>query len=237
MNKKDKLYHDLESTLGYKFNNLELLKESITHKSFSNEHFTQKFNHNERLEFLGDAVLELVITDLIMARFPSYSEGDLSRLRASIVNESQLAELAFKLELGNVVLLGKGEEMTRGRKKNSILANTYEAILAALYLDGGYKTTYRIIKKHFSKLIDSAKQNDFDRDYKTKLQEEVQKCFKKIPDYVVTRETGPDHHKTFEVKVMVHADLSAFGSGKSKKEAEQDAARNALELLKEENKF
>ena len=237
MDKKETLFKKLEITLGYKFKNLNLLKESIVHKSYANEKVDLKLSHNERLEFLGDAVLELAITDLLVKRFPDFMEGDLSRLRASIVNEAQLARLAVKLDLGKVILLGRGEELTEGRTKNSILANTYEAILAALYLDGGYNAAFQVAEIHFRLILEEATRTDFDRDFKTKLQEVAQAKYQKIPRYHVTKTSGPDHKKTFEVKVVVNSVPLAFGTGKSKKEAEQDAARNALQVLREEEKL
>lgn len=237
MNKKHPAFKKLETVLGYTFKKLDLLKESLIHKSYAHEHPALNIKNNERFEFLGDAVLELVITDLIIKRFPDSLEGELSRIRASIVNEKELADLASRLGLSPWVLLGKGEEKTRGRVKSSILANTYEAILAALYLDGGYAAAYQVIREHFWKIIDAAACSDFDRDYKTKLQEKIQKKFKKIPEYTIIEEIGPNHHKTFNVKVTISDELFAFGSGKSKKEAEQDAARLALQVLKEQDLF
>ena len=234
--KKPSLKH-LELALGYKFKDLKLLEKSLTHKSYAYEHGKDRFLHNERLEFLGDAVLELAITDLLMKRFPTNTEGELSRLRSAIVNESQLAHVAMNLNLSDMLFLGKGEEQTDGRLKSSILANTYEAILAALYLDGGYEATYRIIEAHFKKLLDMAAAEDINQDYKTRLQEETQKWHKRIPTYVVIKEVGPDHNKIFKVMATVNEKVLAFGSGKSKKEAEQDAARNALHVLREEEQF
>jgi len=231
--KKNTALQNIESTLEYKFKSLELLEESLVHKSYAHEKNSARVKHNERLEFLGDAVLELVISDLLMKRFPDYNEGELSRHRASIVNEGELAKIALSLKLGKLIFLGRGEELTQGRTKNSILANTYEALLAALYLDGGYQAVYRIVRRHFQQLIETAAQEGFDRDFKTRLQEESQARFKEIPKYTITQENGPDHQKTFQVKVSIRKKIMGFGSGKSKKEADQDAARNALRILKE----
>ncbi|MEK7790227.1 MAG: ribonuclease III [Deltaproteobacteria bacterium] len=237
MQKKSPTFERLEKTLGYQFKDQNLLTESLIHKSYSYENLASKLKHNERLEFLGDAVLELVVSDLLMEHFPQAAEGELSRLRASIVNETQLATVASKLELGKLIYLGKGEEQTKGRTKNSILANTYEAVLAAIYMDGGYDKVYAVVQDQFLPLIAEAKKTGFDRDYKTRLQEEMQNRYKKIPRYQVKEEAGPDHNKTFRVEVSIKGRFLALGSGKSKKEAEQDAARGALQVLKEEDRF
>lgn len=237
MQKKSAVFEKLEKTLGYEFKDPNLLKESLIHKSYAYENVAEKIKHNERFEFLGDAVLELVVSDLLMEHFPEVAEGELSRLRASIVNETQLATVAFQLELGKLIYLGKGEEQTKGRNKNSILANTYEAILAAIYVDGGYEKVYSVIQHQFAPLIEQAKKSGYDRDFKTQLQEAAQSRYKQIPRYQIDEQIGPDHNKTFRVGVRVKGQLLAFGSGKSKKEAEQDAARLALAILKEEDRF
>lgn len=237
MQKKSPTFERLEKILRYEFKDQNLLTESLIHKSYSYENLASKLKHNERLEFLGDAVLELVVSDLLMEHFPEAAEGELSRLRASIVNETQLATVASKLELGKLIYLGKGEEQTKGRSKNSILANTYEAVLAAIYMDGGYEKVYTIVQDQFLPLIAEIKKTGFDRDYKTKLQEEMQNRYKKVPRYQVKEEAGPDHNKTFRIEVSIKGRFLALGSGKSKKEAEQDAARGALQVLKEEDRF
>jgi len=230
-------FEKLEKTLRYEFKDLNLLKESLIHKSYSYENLAEKIKHNERLEFLGDAVLELVISDLLMEHFSDSREGELSRLRASIVNETQLATVASTLDLGKLLYLGKGEEQTKGRTKNSILADAYEALLAAIYIDGGYEKVYSVIQQQFIPLIEQAKKSGFDRDFKTQLQQEAQSRYKQVPRYKVREENGPAHNKTFQVAVYVKRQLLALGSGKSKKEAEQDAARLALQILKEEDRF
>ncbi|MBI3016460.1 MAG: ribonuclease III [Deltaproteobacteria bacterium] len=237
MNKRKPLLEKLETTLGYSFKDMKILEESIIHKSYAHENSAQKLKHNERLEFLGDAVLDLVVSDLLMEKFPESPEGELSRIRASIVNEDQLAKLAMKLEIGKSIYLGKGEELTKGRVKASILANTYEAIVAAIYLDGGYDAVYTILQEHFHPILEEASKSDINRDYKTKLQEEAQALHKIVPHYVVIEEKGPDHDKVFQIQVSLKGKPLAFGSGKSKKEAEQDAARNALKIIREEEAF
>lgn len=239
MNQRTPTLKKLESSLGYTFKDLKLLEQSVIHRSYAHEKHRETMKSNERLEYLGDAVLNLVISDLLMERFSNSTEGELSKIRASVVNEEQLAKLALELELGKCLLLGHGEELTLGRKKASILADAYEAVLAAIYLDGGFNEAYKVIDEHFSPLLAKALKEDFFKDFKTQLQEEMQKGYKKSPSYQVVKESGPEHHKVFEVQVQLpnQPPLVAFGSGRSKKEAEQDAARNALKLLKEEKEF
>ena len=185
---------------------------------------------NERLEFLGDAVLSLIVGHILMRCYPDLKEGDLSRNRANLVNESQLAKMARSVNLGAYILLGKGEIQTQGREKNSILADTFEALTAAIYLDGGFESAYKIIEKKFQPLIDQLDAFAPNYDYKSQLQERVQVGHGMIPDYSIIREDGPDHDKTFWVTLKM-VDIEAEGSGKTKKAAEQDAARKALALL------
>ncbi|MBI4041032.1 MAG: ribonuclease III [Deltaproteobacteria bacterium] len=221
----------LETAIGYQFNNMNLLEKALVHKSYAFEAMTDSEGHNERMELLGDAVLDLVITDLLLKQFPEKMEGELSKLRASIVNEAQLATLAQNFDLGSSLLLGKGEERTHGRNKKSILADTYEALIAAVYLDGGFETAFQMISSHFRAILLRAATEDIDRDYKTRLQEFIQIRYKTIPHYRVTKELGPDHNKVFHVSVSVSKKTLAFGSGKNKKEAEQQAAKSALHIL------
>ena len=188
---------------------------------------------NERLEFLGDAVLSLIAGDMLMQRFPDLKEGDLSRMRANLVNESRLSELARFIGLGAFIKLGKGELHTNGRGKNSILADTIEAVFAAIYLDGGFSAAFTIITNHLSPFLDSISKPDANWDYKSRLQELTQMTHKLIPSYEVVKETGPDHDKFFNVRLTLK-DFSAEGVGKSKKVAEQDAARKALDIFKKE---
>jgi ribonuclease III len=220
-----------QEKIGYRFKSLELLDQGLRHKSFVNEKPEDCLEDNERLEFLGDAVLELVISHLIMERHPDYSEGDLSRLRAAVVNESRLANLAKELSLGDLLLLGKGEEITRGREKNSILAASLEAVLATIYLDGGFKKASGVITELFSDPLKLADQEGFYRDFKTKLQEAAQESLKAIPRYLLVKDFGPDHNKVFGVKVIIQGKVAGIGAGKSKKEAEQRAAQKSLQNL------
>lgn len=223
---------ELEEILGYNFKNLALLQQALTHRSYVYEQSLEPRNSdNERLEFLGDAVLGLAVSHYLWHRYPHYSEGDLSRLRSAIVNEYELAHLAQRLQIGRFLFLGKGEENTGGREKPSILSDTVEAILGAVYLDGGWYEVLRVVERHFVPLFDAFPDEDplraIDRDYKTKLQEWVQSEFKKTPVYRIDRENGPDHDKVFYVSVLLDDEVLARGRGKSKKEAQQRAAQVA----------
>lgn len=226
-----KVLRALQKKMGYRFKSLELLNQGLRHKSFVHENVEASGQDNERLEFLGDAVLGLVISHLTMDRYPDYPEGSLSRLRAAVVNETRLARIARDLSLGEYILLGKGEEMTRGRDKNSILASTLEALLAAIYLDGGFKRAFKVISQLFSDPLETAERESFYQDFKTKLQELSQETLKATPRYVLAREYGPDHNKIFGVKVMIEGKVAGVGAGKSKKEAEQRAAQRTLQKL------
>jgi len=221
---------ELQHILQYTFQNTGFLDESLRHSSYVNEQVQADIRDNERFEFLGDAVLNLIVGDILMQRYPACNEGDLSRMRANLVNESQLAAIARTIKLGAYLQLGKGEIQTNGREKNSILAGAFEALVAALYKDGGFKAAYKIIDHHFSALIDSMKTTVANHDYKSQIQELVQVKHGEMPVYSVIHESGPDHNKTFRVQLTLQ-DLQTEGAGKSKKMAEQDAARNAFEIL------
>lgn len=225
----------LEIRLGYEFKEISRLEEACRHSSFVNEQDACQMRDNERLEFLGDAVLNLVAGHILMTRFPEFKEGELSRTRAGVVNESRLAAIARKIELGKHIRLGKGESQTAGREKNSILANTLEAVIAAVYLDGGFETAYRMIETLFTPLIDSMHHADATLDHKSRLQELLQVDGDSGPVYRIVRETGPDHDKTFQVELEAGG-VRAEGIGKSKKMAEQDAAKKALERLAESHR-
>lgn len=233
--KTSKDYDLLESCIGYRFNDRKLLQNALRHSSYANEKSDQG-GDNECLEFLGDAVLNLVVGHLLMDRYPDQKEGVLSKMRANLVNEVRLAEISRAMDLGGFLLLGKGELITNGRDKNSILADAFEAIVASVYLDGGFGAAFSMVRNHFSNPIQEVKPDDrtYVFDAKSKLQEIVQTVFRETPVYRVVEETGPDHDKTFKV-LLKFSDMSADGTGKSKKTAEQDAARKALELLSEKN--
>lgn len=223
-------YRSLEILVGYHFDNIELLAEALRHSSFVNEQIDDDLNDNERLEFLGDAVLSLVIGHLLMRDYPHLHEGELSRIRANMVNETQLASLSRMISLGKYLQLGKGELQSNGRDKNSILANAFEALIAAVYLDNGFGAAFDFIERRFKPLLSDAHHVLSGQNYKSQLQEKLQSNGNGPPVYKVTNETGPDHEKTFHV-VMQFGDLQAQGQGRSKKAAEQEAARSALELL------
>ena len=223
---------DIEQKLDYQFKSKELLAEALRHSSYVNEQLVSDLRDNERLEFLGDAVLNLIVGHILMERYPQMKEGDLSRTRANLVNETQLATMARAIGLGSYLQLGKGEIQTHGMEKNSILAGAYEALIAALYLDSGYKATFSIIEKNFVPIVDQVQSASDSYDYKSRLQEWVQEKHGAIPNYKIVNEQGPDHDKTFWVSVKVFG-IEAQGTGKNKKTAEQDAARKALEQLNE----
>lgn len=224
----------LAARLPYRFRHQTLLVEALRHSSLVNEQpdASSALKDNERLEFLGDAVLNLVVSDLLMERFPAWREGELSRMRAQLVSETQLAAISQQLEIGPHLQLGKGELQSNGREKSSILANAFEAVIAAVYLDGGFACASAFVRSFFSPLLQSPAEVPLTRDFKSQLQEKVQEIQKVAPVYDVIEETGPDHDKTFLARVTIGA-IQATGSGKSKKSAEQAAARNALDQLGE----
>jgi ribonuclease-3 len=218
----------LEQALRLGFRDPSLREAALTHRSFAFEQGVQPTN--ERLEFLGDAVLGLVITDLAFRSFPHLSEGELAKLRASVVNMSVLADVAAELGLGEAVLLGKGEQLSGGRQKASILADAMEAVLGAVYMDQGLDAASEIIRRLFWPRMEAYARGEGDRDYKTSLQELAAQDFGRIPDYRVV-ERGPDHQKEFTATVYVGGREFGSGMGRSKKEAEQQAAREAFMAL------
>ena len=219
---------ELEEKLGYHFENSRFLQEALTHPTYAHEHPDPEFKDNQRLEFLGDAVLNLVVGHLLMRHHPDAQEGELTRMRANLVSESGLATLARNLNLGPYIRLGKGERATHGRRKKSILADALEALMAALYLDGGSEKAFDIIAKLFSPML-----GNLQTDAKTDLQELVQKKYRIMPEYRVIAETGPDHDKTFIVELSIF-DITTSGTGKSKKLAEKAAAEEALKIFSTE---
>jgi ribonuclease III len=223
---------EFEQKIGYKFKKIEFLEEAFRHRSFVNEQALPFLRDNERLEFLGDAVLNLVIGHVLMIRYPDLKEGELSRMRASLVNERTLAVISSSLEIGSNIRLSKGEIQTHGPQKKSILADTLEAVFAAVYLDSDFQTVFRIISDLFSSTIDVVAKKSTNYDYKSRFQELVQVTMKEVPVYSIVREKGPDHDKTFRVQLKT-SDLIVHGTGKSKKMAEQDAAKAALKILKD----
>ncbi len=221
---------EFEKNLFYSFKNKEFLHESLRHSSYVNEQTDPTLRDNERFEFLGDAVLNLAVGHMLMLRYPDLKEGDLSRMRANLVNESQLASIARSLDLGSYILLGKGEIQTKGQEKQSILADTFEAIIAAVYIDGGFDNAFKLIEGLFLLFLDSNATGTLKYDYKSQIQELVQITHQIMPVYKVMQESGPDHDKTFIVQMQV-GEIETEGTGKSKKMAEQDAARKGLEII------
>jgi ribonuclease-3 len=222
----------LQSNLGYQFRRPALLLQAVTHTSFLNESGQTGDADNERLEFLGDAVLNLVVSEYLVSTFSQATEGELSKLRARLVSEETLAGAARRLRLGDALRLGKGETITRGNEKASILADAFEAVLASVYLDGGFQAAAACVKLNLSEELASCDQQIPGRgDFKTDLQELCQRRFETLPQYRPKAEVGPDHEKTFEVEVLIRGIGYGLGRGKSKKEAEQMAAQHALERL------
>ena len=223
---------EIQEELQYQFQDKNLLESAVCHKSFANENPDFAIENNERLEFLGDAVLDLILSRFLFERFPEAQEGDLTRWRSLLVNESRLAGIARSIRLGPALLLGAGEENSGGRDKNSILANATEALLAAVYLDGGFQSAQKVVERLFGRLIDSVVSAEGSDDYKSRLQELTQAKYKITPDYQLIESSGPDHDKTFLISVSLKDEKLAIGQGKSKKEAAQNAARKALQALK-----
>ncbi len=220
-------YSELEAVLGYPFQDRALLEQALRHASWCNEQqAADRLEDNERLEFLGDAVLDLVVGHRLMTRYPQLREGELSVTRAQVVSEAGLSDLAGQLGIGQWLLLGKGEEKSGGRTKPSILADAFEAILAAVYLDGGFEAAQQMVNRLLAQRIETVEFKGF-YDFKTRLQETAQARLKATPTYHVVQELGPDHDKRFVVAVTIGTDEWARAVGKSKKEAEQMAAAEA----------
>ncbi len=222
----------IQERINHRFSKPDLLERALTHKSYANENRVP--DHNERLEFLGDSVLGLVVSEYLMNTCPDSTEGDLSRLRAAVVSEPALAAVAREIGLGSFLLLGKGEEQTGGREKDSLLANCLEALLGSLYIDAGITAVEAFVLRFFSEIIRKTCTARGSQDYKTELQELCQERIRQLPEYRVVSETGPDHQKKFEVELSLKGTVYGRGVGKSKKEAEQKAAKEALgKLLKQ----
>ena len=218
----------LEEKLGYRFTQRALLENALTHSSYANENKARGCQSNERLEFLGDSVLGMVTADYLFRTHPDLPEGDLTRTRAALVCEGSLVEVAQQLDLGTYLKLGKGEDAGGGRERPSIVADAVEAVIAAVYLDGGIGSARKIIQKF---ILDREEEKSASRDYKTALQELVQRESGQVLRYQLVGESGPDHAKTFTVQVDLNGRAVGRGEGRSKKEAEQMAARAAIEAL------
>lgn len=216
--------------LGVRWKNTELLNNALTHSSFSIEGKGRPAS-NQRLEFLGDAVLELVVSEFLYNSFPQYTEGDLTKLRAAIVCEPSLARVARKLGLGEYLYMSRGEEKSGGRERSSILADTFESVLGAVYLDGGLEEAGKFALGHLEEVVADVLEGRVDRDYKTELQEILQKRSSSTVSYVILKEDGPAHNRFFTAGVMFMGKQMGVGAGHSKKEAEQQAARHALERM------
>jgi ribonuclease-3 len=225
-------YEALEMVIGHRFRDRGLLEHALTHRSRANEDVTGGVIDNESLEFLGDAVLGFVIADMLFRRYPDRDEGEKSKMKAGLVSAATLSRQAARLELGQHLLLGRGEEKSGGRWKTTLLADTYEAVIAAVYLDGGCDAAHAFIEREFGAMVAAAGAADLQSDdYKSALHEFVQGRGQPLPEYLVTRETGPAHRRLFRVDVIVDGIIIAGAEGRTKKEAEQESARLALARL------
>lgn len=223
------MINELEKAIGYQFRNITLLQNALSHSSYANERWHDSLKSNERLEFLGDSVLGMLVADYLYRTFPDRPEGELTRMRADMVCETTLATVANRLELGKHLLLGKGEELGGGRKRDSILADAVESVIAACYLDGGMDAAVQFIQKFILVNVPVTKLKN--ADYKTALQELVQQKKNQVLAYRLVGESGPDHDKEFRVELTLNGEVVGTGIGSSKKRAEQAAAHAALELL------
>ena len=223
------MIRDLEQALGYHFRNITLLQNALTHSSYANERWRDSLASNERLEFLGDSILGMITAEHLYCTFPNRPEGELSRIRADLVCETNLAKVAGQLHLGSYLLLGHGEEQGGGRTRESILADAVESVLAAAYLDGGFSAASSLVHRFI--LTDTPAEHPRNVDYKTQLQELVQQKKDQVIQYELTGQSGPDHAKQFQVEVRLNGSVVGQGTGSSKKRAEQEAARVAMEKL------
>jgi ribonuclease III len=223
--------NELESIIGYTFKDRMYLLLALTHSSYANEKRVEGLNSNERLEFLGDSVLNIVTSEFIYKNFPALPEGEMTKTRASIVCEGSLMICASKIMLGNHILLGRGEENTGGRSRTSILSDAFEALIGAIYLDGGLNEAASFIHRSMSELFNDSGNSEIFVDYKTQLQEIIQKSGEQKVNYRIIEEKGPDHNKQFVAQISVGDVVLGRGEGKSKKEAEQNAAKAALNKL------
>ena len=224
-------FDEIETRIGYRFKDRGLLEHALTHKSRAAEDASGGVTDNESLEFLGDAVLGLVVADALFHQYPTYDEGQKSKIKAAVVSTQSLARHAEQLRLGEHLILGRGEEKTGGRFKQALLADAYEALIAAIYLDGGLEAAEAFLRRELKDALDEGSAQTFARDYKSALQERLQALGRPLPEYRVSGEAGPDHRKTFSVEVVVGGDVLGAATGRAKKEAEQEAAREALARL------
>jgi len=229
MNELDSRFTEFEQKIGIKFNDIDILKQAFTHRSYLNENKDYKLPHNERLEFLGDAVLELVVTRYLFDEFPKRPEGELTAIRASLVNTQSISKAADRMGANDYLLLSKGESKDMGRARQYILANTFESIIGAIYLDQGYDVARDFIEDKLLFTLKEIMEGDLWQDSKSLFQENAQDHTGNTPHYKTLKQEGPDHAKKFTVGVYVGEELVAEGEGHSKQEAEQVAARNALD--------
>lgn len=229
-------FSTFEKKLGLKFKSKDLLMQAFAHRSYLNENPDFKLEHNERLEFLGDAVIELIVTEYLYKQYPEKAEGDLTNWRAALVNAKMLTKVADDLGFNDYLLLSKGEAKEGGKARAYILANTFEALIGAIYLDTGYETAEKFIHKYLINNLDEIIKKGLYKDSKSQFQEEAQERVGVTPLYRVVREWGPDHQKNFIVGVFLHDEMVAEGEGSSKQEAEEEAAKKALEVKNWENK-
>lgn len=228
-NNRERTMRQLQNELNFIFKDITLLNGALTHSSYANEHRKSNMIHNERLEFLGDSVLNLAVSDYIYKKYPYYPEGNLTKIRATVVCESALALIAKKIKLGNYLLLGKGEEATGGRNRDSILADALEALIGAMYLDKGFRDAQKFVIRLLEReIIEASKKGELFIDYKTKLQETLQRNRKAGIEYKIVKEEGPDHDKKFHILALIDEEEFGRGYGRSKKEAEQMAAKEVL---------
>ena len=220
---------EFSRTVGVPFHDVRLLRVAFTHRSYVNEHRDEGVEHNERLEFLGDAVLELAVTRFLFEKFPDRTEGDLTAYRAALVNTNTISDAAVRLGMNNFLRLSRGEARDTGRARQYILANTFEAVIGAVYLDQGYDAAERFIAEHIFPLVDEVVRKRLWQDNKSRFQEEAQERLSITPSYATLNEQGPDHNKRFTVGAFLAEHLVARGEGNSKQEAEQAAAKAALE--------
>lgn len=222
----------LLKTIGYNFKNKKLLITALTHSSYANEHSTNKMKDNERLEFLGDSVLDLITTEYIMQEFSNFNEGQLSKIKSQVISEKSFSDIARKIKLGDYIYLSNGENVSGGRNRNSTLCDAFEALIGAIYLDSDYITVKNIAIKYLKQKIHNLQDFGDLFDYKTELQELIQSKNKTVPVYKLLESSGPDHNKEFKIAVVINDEIKGIGIAKSKKQAEKNAAKYALEKLK-----
>ena len=227
------MLHELEKAIGHSFRDISLLENALAHSSYANERFHNSLRSNERLEFLGDSILGMMVADHLYRNFPDRPEGELTRMRADMVCEQTLAAAAERIGLGTHLLLGHGEEQGGGRTRSSILADAMESVIAACFLDGGIEAALQIVRKYIFVEVPVTKLHN--ADYKTRLQEMVQQKKNQVLSYTLVGQSGPDHDKRVDVEVSLNGKVVGSGSGSSKKRAEQMAAKNAIEKLFPDN--